>query len=64
MDNKKSIYCPICKRKVATWDGKSTIPILVNCGKCKKRIVFDMETGETKAREIPPRVSSSAKTFY
>ena len=60
----KTIYCPVCRRKVATWDGKTKIPILVNCRKCKKRVVFDMETGETTAKPIPPRVSSSAKTFY
>lgn len=60
----KKIYCPLCGRKVATWDGKSKIPVIVNCRECNKRVVFDVETGETTCKPIPPRVSSSAKTFY
>lgn len=61
---KHSIYCPICNRKVASWDEKSTIPIHVNCKKCKKRIIFDPETRKTEAKEIPERPFSSGLRFY
>lgn len=60
----KKIYCPICGRSVAKWDGKSTIPIHVNCKKCKKRIVFEPETQKVSAKEIPKRPFSSGLRFY
>ena len=61
---KESICCPICGRRVARWDGKSTIPIHVNCKKCKKRIIFEPETQKVSAKEIPKRPFSSGLRFY
>lgn len=58
------IYCPRCKKKVATWDGKSGINVIVNCRKCNKRVVFDVQTREIKLKDIPKRNTSSGKTFH
>lgn len=64
MAEPKIIYCPKCGRKVATWDGKSTINLIVHCKKCKKRIVYHVDTGNTEIKNIPPRTTSSGMTFY
>ena len=58
------IYCPKCRRKVARWDGKSKINVIVNCKKCKKRIVYHVDKLETEIKNIPQRNLSSGKTFY
>ena len=62
MEN-KSILCPLCKRKVATWDKKSKIDIATNCRNCKIRVIFRVETEKTEIRAIPPRSCSSGMTF-
>lgn len=60
----KSIYCPICKRKVGKWDGRSTVNVIVaGCKKCRKKIVYHVDTGQTKLSKIPPRNTSSGMTF-
>ena len=64
MAEPKTIYCPKCGRKVATWDGRSTINILVKCKKCNKLIVYDIEKQETEIKAIPPRTTSSGMRFY
>lgn len=61
---KKAIYCPKCKRQVATYDGKASVNIEVNCKKCKRRVVFYPCSGETKTKKIPPRQCGSGITFY
>ena len=60
----KTIYCPICGRKVATWDGRSTINISVRCKKCDKLVVYDVENEKTEIKEIPKRTASSGMRFY
>ena len=60
---KKSVYCPNCNGKVATWDGRSTIDIVVNCRKCNKRVIYRVATGETEINRIPIRGTSSGKTI-
>lgn len=37
MTEPKTIYCPRCGRKVATWDGRSSMNISVNCKKMQKK---------------------------
>ena len=64
MAEPKTIYCPKCGRKVATWDGRSTINISVRCKKCDKLVVCDVESGNTKIKEIPQRTTSSGMRFY
>lgn len=60
----KTIYCPKCGRKVATYDGKSTIDKIADCKKCHKRVIYRVTTGETELKDIPVRATSSGKTFY
>ena len=64
MEKQKTIYCPICGRKVATWDGRSTFNISAKCKKCKKLVVYNVENEETKIKEIPQRETSSGMRFY
>lgn len=58
------VYCPRCKRRVASWDGKSTSNVVANCRKCNKRIVFHTDALEVEVKEIPERHCSSGVTFY
>ena len=60
----KTIYCPSCGRKVATYDGESTIDKIADCKKCHKRVIYRVATGETELKDIPVRATSSGKTFY
>ena len=60
----KTIYCSKCGRKVATWDGQSTINISVRCKKCDKLVVYDVENEKTIIKEIPKRTTSSGMIFY
>ena len=64
MPEPKTIYCPKFGRKVATWDGRSTINVIAHCKMCKKRIVYHVDTGETEIKPSPPRNCSSGMTFY
>lgn len=64
MSEKKTIYCPYCGRRVAQYDGRSSINVIANCRKCKLRVVYDVDTKETIAKKIPARACSSGMTFY
>ena len=64
MAKQKTIYCPKCGRRVATWDGRSTINISVRCKKCDKLVVYDVENEKTIIKEIPKRTTSSGMRFY
>lgn len=64
MGREKTIYCPRCKHKVAHYDGKSQINIIANCKKCKKRIVYHVDTDKVELKNIPKRPCSSGMTFY
>ena len=64
MAEPKTIYCPKCGRKVATWDGRSTINVIAHCVNCVRRVVYHVDNGTTEIKDIPPRVSSSGMTFY
>lgn len=63
MQKPREVYCPCCKRRVASWDGRSKINVVVNCMKCKKRVVFHVDTKETTIIPIPKRRQSSGKRF-
>ena len=62
-DKAKAMCCPRCGRGVAHYDGKSSINVIADCRYCKKRVIYDVETGETKAKDIPQRNTSSGMTF-
>ena len=64
MTEPKTIYCPKCGRKVATWDGRSKNNISVKCKKCNKLVVYDVESEEVKIKAIPQRTTSSGMRFY
>lgn len=59
----KTIYCPKCGRKAATWDGRSTIPVIGRCKKCQKRVIYYPDNDETVIKDIPERNCSSGMTF-
>lgn len=59
----KPIYCPQCGRRVGTHDGRSTMPFIVNCKKCEKRIVYDSDKKTIKIKDIPKRNCSSGMAF-
>lgn len=60
---KKPIYCPLCNRKVATWNKKSKMDIISKCRKCNKRVIFRVESQEIEIKNIPPRSQSSGVNF-
>lgn len=60
----KKIYCPLCKRAVASWDGRTQIEVIVNCKKCSRRVIYHPTTDKTETKKIPPRTTASGKTFY
>ena len=60
----ETIYCPKCRRKVATWDGKSKINIQVKCNKCKKLVVYEIDSEKTIIKDLPKRNQSSGMRFY
>ena len=64
MSREKTIYCPICKQKVAKYDGHSAMNVIVNCKKCNMQVVYWVEEQKTKIRPIPPRNTSSGMRFY
>lgn len=57
------IFCPKCKGYVGTYDGRSTMNHIARCNKCRKRIVYHIDTGETEVKNIPKRNCSSGITF-
>jgi endogenous inhibitor of DNA gyrase (YacG/DUF329 family) len=61
---KTSIYCPLCKRKVAVHDGRGTLYIDVKCGQCNKLVIYKPDTKETIVRRLPERATSSGLRFY
>lgn len=62
--SKGIIYCPKCYRKLGSCSEKATIPKVVDCKECKKRIVYNPVTGNTEVNPIPARPLASGKTFY
>ncbi len=60
----RTIYCPTCKRKIGSWDGRSTTNVIVvGCKKCQKRIVYHVDTGKAETSAMPLRNTSSGMTF-
>ena len=48
MKEKKKIFCPRCHRAVAIYDGKQTINLIAKCKKCKKLVVYHVDTEKTE----------------
>ena len=64
MAEPKTIYCPKCGRKVATWHARSKNNVSAKCSKCRKHVVYDTEIKAVKLIEVPPRIASSGMRFY
>ena len=63
MKEKKKIFCPRCHRAVAIYDGKQTINPIAKCKKCKKLVVYHVDTGKTELKKLPQRNTSSGMSF-
>lgn len=57
------IFCPQCNSRVGTWDGRSTTNYIARCSKCRKCVVYNIETEKTEIKDIPKRNCSSGVTF-
>lgn len=64
MANAKNIYCPRCNHKVATYDGKSKIDIIVKCTTCRRNVVYNIEEDMVTLKKVPKRTQSSGMRFY
>lgn len=64
MAEAKTIYCPLCDRKMFEYDGRATIPIDAGCIKCRKRVVYFPDIDVTRITDIPLRKSTSGKRFW
>lgn len=60
----RGIYCPKCKKKLGTYDGKAFTNKIIHCRDCNIRVVYDTQKRMTLTSKIPPRATSSGKTFY
>jgi hypothetical protein len=49
---------------VGVYDGRSTINKWCRCGKCNKKVVYNVETGETTLKRLPNRNTASGMTFF
>ena len=63
MSEPKTIYYPKCGRKVGTYDGKASMNLVTTCRKCRKQVIYDVKTKETKTKPLPQRTASSGMTF-
>ena len=63
MSEPKTIYCPRGGRKVATYDGKSSMNLVTTCRQCRKQVVYYVKTKETRIKPLPQRTTSSGMTF-
>lgn len=61
--NQKAIICPQCLHKIGTYDERSTSNFIARCIKCRKRIIYHIDTGKTEVKNIPKRNCSSGITF-
>ena len=58
-----TVYCPSCKRKAGVYDGRSSINLFSVCNKCRKMVIYDIQTKETTIEELPQRTTSSGMRF-
>lgn len=63
MAEPKTIYCPRCGRVACHYDGKQTINPRGRCKKCRKLVIYHIDTGETEIMPVQKRNTSSGMTF-
>lgn len=64
MAEAKTILCPLCRRKVGTHDGKSTMIKTILCKKDKLLVVYDPLKDKATISHKVERKMSSGKRFY
>lgn len=57
------VYCPKCNRYVGTYDGKASINLVTKCKNCRKQVIYDINTKETRIKPLPQRQTSSGMFF-
>jgi phage FluMu protein Com len=60
--NMKKLVCPKCGRELMDISGESYIE--KKCVDCNRLIIFNPETGITKAKKMPQRNTISGCRFY
>ena len=63
MAEQKTIYCPRCGRKIGIWDGRSTMNLALRCKKCKKQVIYHVDSGVLEIKKLPQRNTSSGMSF-
>lgn len=63
MKKPKIIYCPQCKIRAFSYDGRSTMNKYGKCRNCKQMVCYYPDTDEVKLKPLPQRASSSGMTF-
>ena len=63
MAEKKTICCPRCGRKIGVWDGRSTINLVLRCKKCKKQVIYHVDSEALEIKKLPQRNTSSGMSF-
>jgi endogenous inhibitor of DNA gyrase (YacG/DUF329 family) len=63
MSEPKEVYCPKCGKKVGTYDGKASMNLVCRCNECRKKVVYDIKTGQTRVKPLPRRSTSSGVVF-
>lgn len=64
MGKPKKIYCPLCGRKVMTYDGRAHNNLSVRCESCDRLVTFYFETGRVQTSRVPERQVASGVRFY
>lgn len=57
------IFCPECNSHVGTYDGRSTMNVISRCSKCRKRVVYYVDSREIELKPLPQRTCGSGLTF-
>lgn len=63
INNYRIVKCPICNREVGKHCNKSTTIFMSRCRKCKKKVIYDPDTGETTYKDFPQKNTSSGVSF-
>lgn len=60
----RTIYCPICGRKVMTYDLRVKNTLHAKCKKCKKVVAINTITGKIYIDEHCERTTASGMRFF
>lgn len=57
------IFCPECNSHIGTYDGRSTSNYIARCNRCRKRVIYHVDSKEIELKELSKRNTSSGMTF-